>query len=61
MKKFLVWLEDKGLQSVKIKAESPEDAREKVEHMLDENTLWDELPGEFTQSDWEITDVEEVH
>ena len=60
MKTFLVWLEDKEPLSVEIEAESEADAREKVERMLDENTPWDELSPELSQSCWEITSVEEA-
>ena len=60
MKTFLVWLEDKEPFSVEIEAESETAAREKVERMLDENTLLDEISPEFSQSCWEITSVEEA-
>ena len=60
MKKFLVWLEDKEPQSIEVEAESADDARGKVQRMIDDDTLWNEVAPEFSQSSWEITDVEEV-
>ena len=60
MKTFLVWLEDKEPQSVEVEAESIDDAREKVQRMIDEDTLWNEVAPEFSKSSWEITEDEEV-
>ena len=57
---YRIWLKDDEPQSVEIEAESREDARDQVRQMLDDGTFWEKMSPEFTESSWEITEVEAV-
>ncbi|MSU74614.1 hypothetical protein EXS57_02435 [Candidatus Kaiserbacteria bacterium] len=59
--KYLVWLEDTELQSVRVEAKDSVDARRKTEQMIDDGTLWNDGNVQFTESCFEVRAVETVH